>query len=180
MKKRKPEDVIFAILVFVSLISIVYCVATTVVETVKDNPISLDDTLFVSLKPSIELAKRIPQAIDSASNAYKIKEYDDECTISKVEYDTIEVLIGNHKRSYNLTGVELKYDVLGSRLKEGDMLHIDYVGLNANLYFRDGTMIQHWLLLNGYAIVSEEGTSDEEFEQIQEMARERKVGYWAD
>lgn len=183
MKKPKGEDVIFIAMVIISLIAIVYCLGLTVVKSIKENPIGLDDTLFVTYKPSVDLIKDIPKVIQTEfGSVYKTKDFDDEAIVKSVKVDVIKAEIDGKKKSFELSGIDVKYDVLSQRIKEGDTIHIDY-GMNNNtyIYMSDGTMVQHWLLINGYAVVSNvEESHREDFEAIQTMAQEKKAGIWAE
>lgn len=80
-------------------------------------------------------------------------------------------------------------DIVKEKIQVGDILSVEYdVSQTDNygrtlayLYFEDGTMVQEWLLKNGYAqcmTVQPNSKYAEHFAEIQHEAAENKVGLW--
>lgn len=80
-------------------------------------------------------------------------------------------------------------DIVKEKIKEGDILNIEYdVGRTDNygrtlayLYFSDGARVQDWLLSNGYAqvmTIQPNSKYADHFAELEQAAMERKVGLW--
>lgn len=81
--------------------------------------------------------------------------------------------------------------IVKDKMKAGDTIYIEY-DVNrqdkysrtlAYLYFEDGTMVQEWLLTNGYAqvmTIQPNSKYADKFIEMEQKAMEEKVGLWID
>lgn len=112
-----------------------------------------------------------------------------EKKIRLIGVDTPEsVASANYCKENTAEGREVS-DIVKDKITEGDILYIEYdveetdkYGRTlAYLYFPDGTMIQDWLLENGYANVATYPPNvkySEHFSELSHTAMENKVGLW--
>lgn len=184
MKKPKIENVLFYIAVLLALVIIAYCAISTVVKSVKEN-LSIKEeikgTVFEDIIDATKLMAEIPSAFNSG--AHILETYDAEGNVTSVGQNKLLIDMGNKEVTLNLLGVNMTAEGIKALSSRTDNLflikYMDDNRQNALIYFRDGTMVQHWLLLNGYATVSEESFAGKnEFQEIENIAKLNKAGVW--
>lgn len=147
---------------------------------------------------------------NSASQPTSSKEYDATGTIVRVlDGDTYIVDIDGSETTIRLIGVDtpesvapdeyykentesgnIVSEIVKSYLNQGDTIFLEYdVGRTdpydrtlAYVYFQNGTMVQRWLLSNGYAQVMTIQPNSKyaaEFVTLEQKAMENEVGLWA-
>lgn len=184
MKEDKPniEGILFTIVVILSLIGIVYCFISTAINSYKESDFTVEDTLFQKYIPGIQMIKSLPDSLDGDMPVfYELTSYSEEGIVQSVNEKSITIRIGEEDREISLFGIDIKRSAdLKKRLVKGESIYIQYNSeRGAFLFFEDGTMIQHWLLLAGLATVSDEEFPEKnEFEEIQKMAVDNKAGIW--
>lgn len=103
--------------------------------------------------------------------------------------DTTVCLIGISFDENTESGVVVS-EIVKAYLNQGDTVHIEYdlgrTDPNGNtlayVYFSNGTMIQRWLLSNGYAYATPIQPNSKyaaQFESLEQKAKENKIGLWA-
>lgn len=138
----------------------------------------------------------------------KTLQSDKGTVVRVIDGDTYALRINNEEETVRLIGVNTPESVapidyskknteegkevsefVKEKIKEGDTLSIkydivktdNYGRILAYLYFKDGKMVQEWLLENGYAqcmTVQPNSKYADKFAEIQHTAAENKVGFW--
>lgn len=181
----KKNDKLFYVTVILTLVITVACIVGSIITEAMN--LTLDDILsFVSpLGYANEKAEEIKGVFEKDN--YTMKTYDTDGIVTEISDNTITLITkDNETKTYSLAGVDLCgnkiSNILSDRVKIGDMLCIDYNGVSdsAYLYFRDGTMLQYHLLLNGYVKISNDCNSKyrTEFQPYEDRAKQDKVGIW--
>ena len=110
-------------------------------------------------------------------------------TIRLIGVDTPEsVAPASYSKENTQEGKEVS-DIIKDKLHEGDKVYLEfdvtaedkYNRILAYVYFDNGTMVQDWLLSNGYArtmTVPPNVKYADHFKEIQHIAAENKVGLW--
>lgn len=133
----------------------------------------------------------------------------EKCTVQRVvDGDTYVLDIGTEEKKVRLIGVDTPEsvapasyakenteegrtvsEIVKGRIKAGDILYAEYDvsktdkygRMLAYLYFEDGTMVQDWLLENGYANIATYPPNvkyADHFAELVHTAAENKVGLW--
>lgn len=139
----------------------------------------------------------------------RLENVDDVGTVVRViDGDTYIILINNTETKVRLIGVDTPEsaapesyrkdnteeggevsEIVKDKIREDDILYIEYdvqktdnYGRTlAYLYFPDGTMIQEWLLENGYANIATYPPNvkyADRFKELAQTAAENKTGLW--
>ena len=114
-----------------------------------------------------------------------------EVTVRLIGVDTPESVAPEDYYKDNTKEGKMVSDIVKEKLKEGDRLSVEYdvqtedkYGRTlAYLYFSDGTMVQDWLLQNGYAqtmTIQPNSKYAEHFAEIQHRAAENGAGIWGE
>ena len=112
-----------------------------------------------------------------------------ETRVRLIGVDTPESVAPSTYRKDNTEEGKTVSEIVKDKIKEGDTLYIEYdVGKTdkysrtlAYVYFEDGTMVQDWLLENGYANVATYAPNvkyADHFVELAHTAAENKVGLW--
>lgn len=122
-------------------------------------------------------------------DTYVIDTGGEEKKIRLIGIDTPEsVAPADYRKENTAEGKEIS-DIVKDKITEGDILYIEYdvqetdrYGRTlAYLYFPDGTMIQEWLLSNGYANAVTYPPNvkySEHFSELAHTAMENDIGLW--
>lgn len=114
----------------------------------------------------------------------------EETRVRLIGVDTPEsVAPSSYHKENTEEGAEIS-EIVKDYIKEGDKLGVEYdVGRTdtygrtlAYLYFESGTMVQEWLLSNGYAqvmTIQPNSKYSEKFVQIEQEAMTNGIGIWA-
>ena len=164
------------------------------------------------VKPTVdEFSRKINEISEKEQSGTYQSSKDDTVTLKRVvDGDTYLVDINGTETKVRLIGVDtpesvapdnyykentesgsLISDIVKDYLKEGDKLTIEYdIGRTdtygrtlAYLYFPSGTMIQEWLLQNGYAqvmTIQPNSKYADKFVELEKQAMANKLGIWAD
>ena len=138
-----------------------------------------------------DLADRIEGTIVRVKDGdtYVINAKGEDYTVRLIGVDTPEsVAPATYSKENTEEGKEVS-DIVKDKLKAGDKVYIEfdvspedkYNRLLCYVYFEDGTMIQEWLLKNGYAktmTIQPNSKYADRFAEIQHEAAENKVGLW--
>lgn len=114
----------------------------------------------------------------------------EETTVRLIGVDTPESVAPDEYSKENTSEGRTISEIVKQKIQAGDTLYVEYDVLStdkygrtlAYLYFEDSTMVQEWLLENGYAqvmTVQPNCKYAEEFAALQHTAAENKVGLWA-
>ena len=114
---------------------------------------------------------------------------DTETKIRLIGVDTPESVAPESYRKDNTEEGKEISEIVKDKIREDDILYIEYdvqktdnYGRTlADLYFPDGTMVQEWLLENGYANISTYPPNvkyADRFKELAQAASERKAGLW--
>ena len=112
-----------------------------------------------------------------------------ETRVRLIGVDTPESVAPSTYRKDNTEEGKTVSEIVKDKIKAGDTLYIEYdVGKTdkydrtlAYVYFEDGTMVQDWLLKNGYANVATYPPNvkyADHFVELAHTAAENKVGLW--
>ena len=112
-----------------------------------------------------------------------------ENTVRLIGVDTPESVAPESYGKENTEEGKEVSDIVKEKLHKGDTVYLEFDTSETDrygrflcyVYFEDGTMIQDWLLENGYArtmTVAPNVKYAEHFKEIQAKAAENKVGYW--
>lgn len=156
---------------------------------------------------SAEMASEENLSEESTEDAF-LSTLDKANVIRVIDGDTYELKISNKKQKVRLIGVDTPESVAPadyhkSNSEEGkdvsqivtekfrnidtiyveyDVNHTDKYGRTlAYLYFKDGTMVQDWLLENGYANIATYPPNvkyADHFKELSHTASENRVGLW--
>ncbi len=140
----------------------------------------------------IDLSKRIEGSIVRVvdGDTYVIKIKDEDYKVRLIGVDTPESVAPSTYSKNNTEEGKTVSDIVKSTLQEGDTVYCEfdvnpqdkYNRYLCYVYFADGTtMIQDWLLSNGYAqvmTVQPNSKYADHFVEIQRTAAENKVGLW--
>lgn len=184
MKKPKIENVLFYIAVLLALVIIVCCVISSVVKTVKENfsiKEEIKGTVFEDIAEASQIVAEMPSAFKNG--AYILATYDAEGSVISVGQNELLIEIESEEVTLKLLGVNMTAEGIKELSNRTDNLffvkYADRERQNAFIYFRDETMVQHWLLLNGYATVSDEPFIEKnEFQEIENIAKSNRAGIW--
>lgn len=137
------------------------------------------------------IQERIPaKAIRVVDGDTYILEIDGvETRVRLIGVDTPESVAPSTYRKDNTEEGKTVSEIVKDKIKAGDTLYIEYdVGKTdkydrtlAYVYFEDGTMVQDWLLKNGYANVATYQPNvkyADHFVELAHTAAENKVGLW--
>lgn len=138
-----------------------------------------------------DLSERIECSVVRVKDGdtYVVNADDEEYTVRLIGVDTPEsVAPAEYDKENTEEGKEVS-DIVKDKLKAGDKVYIEfdvssedkYNRLLCYVYFEDGTMVQDWLLENGYAktmTVQPNSKYADHFAEIQRKAIENKVGLW--
>jgi len=112
-----------------------------------------------------------------------------ETTVRLIGVDTPESVAPEESGKTNTEEGKQISEIVKETIKEGDIMTVSYdkeltdkYGRTlAYVYFSDGTMVQEWLLLNGYAKTMEIEPNTmyaEHFKELEETAKNNNVGLW--
>lgn len=122
-------------------------------------------------------------------DTYVVNYNNEDITVRLIGVDTPEsVAPSTYSKENTEEGKEVS-DIVKDTLTAGDKLYLEfdvsptdkYGRTLAYVYFEDGTMIQDWLLSNGYArtmTVPPNVKYADHFTEVQSIAAENKVGLW--
>lgn len=123
-------------------------------------------------------------------DTYVVKsENGEEATVRLIGVDTPESVAPESYGKENTEEGKEVSDIVKDKLHEGDTVYLEfdvssedkYGRMLAYVYLEDGTMMQDWLLENGYAktmTIQPNSKYAEHFAEIQHKAAENKVGLW--
>lgn len=139
----------------------------------------------------------VPEKHNNAGTVKRIKDGDtyvvtvngEDITFRLIGVDTPESVAPESYRTGNTEEGKEISDIVKDKLTVGTTVYIEYdvsqtdkYGRHlAYLYFEDGTMVQEWLLRNGYANIATYPPNvkyTERFTEIAHNACEEKVGLW--
>jgi micrococcal nuclease len=147
--------------------------------------------------------KLLPQSIDNVDGedtSQSTEKYDATGTIqSVVDGSTYIINIDGTETSVCLIGVSLVNntdssivvtEIIKDYLKQGDTVFLEYdIGRTdpngntlAYVYFKNGTMVQRWLISNGYVqteTVLPNNKYAAQFESLEQKAKDNQIGLWA-
>lgn len=112
-----------------------------------------------------------------------------ENTIRLIGVDTPESVAPENYNKENTEEGKEASEAIKNKLHEGDTVLIEFDTSETDrygrflcyVYFEDGTMVQDWLLENGYArtmTIAPNVKYADHFKEIQKKAAEDKVGFW--
>ena len=112
-----------------------------------------------------------------------------ENTVRLIGVDTPESVAPESYDKENTEEGKEASEAIKNKLHEGDTVLIEFDASETDrygrflvyMYFKDGTMVQDWLLENGYArtmTVAPNIKYAEHFKEIQSKAAENKAGFW--
>lgn len=158
----------------------------TIGKAISDSKISTDEKALSRLE-NIDDVGAVMRVVDG--DTYIILINDTETRVRLIGVDTPEsVAPDNYSKENTSEGKDIT-DVVKDKIREDDILYIEYdvqetdkYGRTlAYLYFPDGTMVQEWLLENGYANIATYPPNvkyAEHFKELAQTAAENKVGLW--
>ncbi len=122
-------------------------------------------------------------------DTYHVELNGEDVTVRLIGVDTPESVAPESYRKENTEEGSKVSELVKEKISIGDTVYLEYdtSGTDrygrtlAYVYFSDGTMVQDWLLSNGYAKVytCEPDTKyAEHFEELESLAKEQKVGIW--
>ncbi len=158
----------------------------TIGKAISDSKIPTDEKALSRLE-NIDDVGAVMRVVDG--DTYIILINDTETRVRLIGVDTPEsVAPDNYSKENTSEGKDIT-DVVKDKIREDDILYIEYdvretdkYGRTlAYLYFPDGTMVQEWLLENGYANIATYPPNvkyAEHFKELAQTAAENKVGLW--
>lgn len=122
-------------------------------------------------------------------DTYVLKIDGEETTVRLIGVDTPESVAPSDYSKENTSEGKTVSEIVKQKLQPGDTIYIEYdvsktdkYGRTlAYLYFEDGSMVQEWLLQNGYAqvmTVQPNCKYAERFAELEHTAAENNVGLW--
>lgn len=113
----------------------------------------------------------------------------EDTTVRLIGVDTPESVAPASYGKENTEDGKTVADIVKAKLQKGDTVIVEYDVSKtdrynrtlAYLYFEDGTMIQDWLLVNGYAqvmTIQPNSKYADHFAELQHEAAENKIGLW--
>lgn len=159
-------------------------VSKTLEAAVAENPES-----EANEEPAKELDKGTVVRVKDG-DTYVLNINGEETTVRLIGVDTPEsVAPENYSKENTEEGKEIS-NIVKEKIRKGDTLYVEYdisktdkYGRTlAYLYFEDGTMVQEWLLENGYAqcvTIQPNSKYANRFAEIQHNAVENGIGLWA-
>ena len=129
------------------------------------------------------------RAKDGDTYVIKAENSDEDITVRLIGVDTPEsVAPSSYSKENTEEGKEVS-DIVKSKLHEGDTVFLEfdastedkYGRMLAYVYLEDGTMMQDWLLENGYARTATYPPNvkyADHFSEIQHKAVENNAGFW--
>lgn len=145
----------------------------------------------VTIGENISDTATFVRAKDGDTYVVKLDSTKQEITVRLIGVDTPEsVAPEDYYKNNTAEGKEVSA-IVKDKIKAGDKLSVEYdvqtedkYGRTlAYLYFSDGTMVQDWLLENGYAqvmTIQPNSKYAEHFAEIQHRAAENGAGLWAE
>lgn len=121
---------------------------------------------------------------------YHVELDGEDVTVRLIGVDTPESVAPESYRKENTAEGAKVSELVKEKISIGDTVYLEYdiSGTDrygrtlAYVYFSDGTMIQDWLLSNGYATVytlAPDTKYAEHFEELELQAQEQEIGIWS-
>jgi len=122
-------------------------------------------------------------------DTFVVKDSSNEITVRLIGVDTPESVAPASYDKENTEEGKKVSEIVKNTLQEGETLYLEfdvsekdkYDRYLAYVYFEDGTMVQDWLLENGYAqtmTIKPDVKYAERFAEIEKKAKEGKKGFW--
>ena len=122
-------------------------------------------------------------------DTYHVELDGEEIKVRLIGVDTPESVAPESYRKENTAEGSKVSELVKEKISIGDTVYLEYDTSEADrygrrlayVYFADGTMVQDWLLSNGYATVytlEPDTKYAEHFEELESQAKEQEVGIW--
>lgn len=122
-------------------------------------------------------------------DTYHVELNGEDVTVRLIGVDTPESVAPESYRKENTSEGSKVSEIVKEKISIGDTVYLEYDTSEtdrygrklAYVYFADGTMVQDWLLSNGYATVytlEPDTRYAEHFEELESQARKQGVGIW--
>lgn len=122
-------------------------------------------------------------------DTYHVELNGEDVKVRLIGVDTPESVAPESYRKENTAEGSKVSELVKEKISIGDTVYLEYDTSEADrygrrlayVYFADGTMVQDWLLSNGYATVytlEPDTKYAEHFEELESQAKEQEVGIW--
>lgn len=123
-------------------------------------------------------------------DTYHVELNGEDITVRLIGVDTPESVAPESYRKENTEEGSKVSELVKEKIKIGDTVYLEYDTSESDrygrtlayVYFADGTMVQDWLLSNGYATVytlEPDTKYAEHFEELESQAKEQDIGIWS-
>ena len=123
-------------------------------------------------------------------DTYHVELNGDDITVRLIGVDTPDSVAPEDYRKENTEEGSKVSELVKEKIKIGDTVYLEYDTSESDrygrtlayVYFADGTMVQDWLLSNGYATVytlEPDTKYAEHFEKLELQAKEQDIGIWS-
>ena len=123
-------------------------------------------------------------------DTYHVELNGEDITVRLIGVDTPESVAPESYRKENTEEGSKVSELVKEKIKIGDTVYLEYDTSESDrygrtlayVYFADGTMVQDWLLSNGYATVytlEPDTKYAEHFEELELQAKEQDIGIWS-
>lgn len=184
--KLRQEKIMFIVVCGFAVLAVAYFLISNLVSSVSNTEYDIwSFPLFSGFQDDYEMASNIVENVGNNNmNEWDFPHIEASGTFVKCDKNTIIINVDNTNKELLLMGVDIPQSIslaelLDSRLDEGDTLLIDYEDDSAYVYFENGTMVQNWLLVSGYAEVGKgDFSKKDDFLKSESVAKKNKVGIW--